>query len=229
MSKKAKIIIGYWKTRALAHPIRALLYYLNLDFTEEIYERGPEPDYSPECWYKVKHSLSLPFPNLPYLKHDGLLLTETNAILKFLCAKYMPNLLGKNPEEKGQVRMLDNIISDANNAQINTSYFSNEKLDTFMTIEKHFICLENWIATGNKFLLGTKDKDICYVDFILWEAVNRIMWWYDSFAYIYNKKFEFSNLLNIWQSIEELPGIRSFKQTESFNYQFNNKYALYNN
>ena len=73
-----KITIGYWKSHGKASPSRYLLELLNVPFNDVWYT-------DPAEWFgKDKQALGLPFPNLPYLLHGDVKLTESEAILDYL-------------------------------------------------------------------------------------------------------------------------------------------------
>lgn len=46
------------------------------------------------------------FPNLPYLIDEDYKITETVAIMKYVAAKWRPELLGANPLQQGHTEML---------------------------------------------------------------------------------------------------------------------------
>ena len=106
------LTIGYWKIRGLASNIRFQLAHSGVtDYEMVEYEQGDGPDFSRDCWLNVKPTLGFDFPNLPYLKDDGLMLTETHAIHVYLADKYKPELLGTSSAQRGQVVMAHNICS----------------------------------------------------------------------------------------------------------------------
>lgn len=69
-------MLGYWKMRGQAQPIRYLLAYLEVNYQEEGYETD-----SRDAWTNVKDNLGLDFPNQPYLFHEDLKVTEPLAII----------------------------------------------------------------------------------------------------------------------------------------------------
>ena len=98
--------LGYWKIRGLASMIRYILRYANVDFEDVLYEMSPAPEWSKACWFDVKFSLGLDFPNLPYFVDGDFKLTETLAIIKYCCKKWAPELLGETAEEYANAEML---------------------------------------------------------------------------------------------------------------------------
>ena len=101
-----KPILGYWKIRGLAAPIRYMFHYLGVDFEDKLYECGDAPDFDKSAWLNEKETLGLEFPNLPYLIDGETKLTETVAIMHYIASKYQPALLGSNASVKGRILML---------------------------------------------------------------------------------------------------------------------------
>ena len=118
----SKLTLGYWKIRGLAEPIRILLHYLEIDYKEDLYEFGPAPDYNLDSWYNVKFKLGLDYPNVPYLFDENFKLTESGAILRYLCGKYKPELLGETLKEKAIVDMSVGVLWDLWNAKARLMY-----------------------------------------------------------------------------------------------------------
>lgn len=81
--------LGYWSIRGLVQPIRFLLAYLWVEYTNKAYA-------NPEEWFgKDKNELGFEFPNIPYLIDGDLKITESSAIPVHLIKKHKRNdLLG---------------------------------------------------------------------------------------------------------------------------------------
>ena len=58
-------VLGYWKIRGMAQPIRFLLAYLEVPYEEKTYEMGEAPTYSTEAWTRVKDCLKLDILDSP--------------------------------------------------------------------------------------------------------------------------------------------------------------------
>ena len=100
------MIFGFWKMRAWARVLQNIAEYCGAPYQMKYYEQGDAPDYDKSDWTSKKDNLGLDFPNLPYMIHGDLKLTETVAIMTYIAAKYKPELLGETPEEKSTVTMV---------------------------------------------------------------------------------------------------------------------------
>jgi glutathione S-transferase len=68
------VTLGYYDLRGLAQPIRFLLAYLGVKYTDKHYSTKEE-------WLeKDKQGLGLEFSNLPYYIDENIKLTESSAI-----------------------------------------------------------------------------------------------------------------------------------------------------
>lgn len=74
--------LGYWEIRGYAEPIRTLLHYCKVPFEDVRYGFGSGADFpSMNEWFKVKPSMGLDFPNLPYLITDtGCKITQVSSL-----------------------------------------------------------------------------------------------------------------------------------------------------
>ncbi len=76
---KSVPILGYWKIRGLAQPIRNVLEYAGEPYEDRLYEQGDAPHYSRESWTSVKPNLGLDFPNV---RHTTLQTATALSILR---------------------------------------------------------------------------------------------------------------------------------------------------
>ena len=112
MEDTTKPTLGYWKIRGLASTIRYIFEYLKVDYNDVHYEQGDAPEYSREAWLSVKETLGLDFPNVPYLIHGDLKITESSAITRYVINKFGPELAGKTPEEAAHADQLYGVLGD---------------------------------------------------------------------------------------------------------------------
>uniref|UniRef100_A0A0P4WG35 Glutathione S-transferase n=1 Tax=Scylla olivacea TaxID=85551 RepID=A0A0P4WG35_SCYOL len=161
-------VLGYWKTRCLAQPIRLLLAYKRVDYEDKQYEAGDPPDYDKTCWFSVKYNLGLDFPNLPYYIDGDVKLSQTLAILRYLGRKY--DLDGKTEEE---MRRIDILVNDAMDLTIqlwDVCYYNYDQKPEYLRklpekIKKYsdFLGHRSWFA-GEK---------LTFADFLIYEFLDQ--------------------------------------------------------
>ena len=217
-----KPTLGYWKIRGLASQIRYQMVYLGVNYQEDIYEQGDAPEFSRAVWTDKKNSLGLAFPNLPYFVDGDIKLTETQAIMKYICYKWGEDLLGLDSAQVGEVEMVSGIISELKSATTMPCYVSGDKAAIAKT------CLEKTqpVATylGKKnFLMG---DNVTYVDFILFELCDFMTWMTDGQLYV-----RYPNLKDYFNRIKQLPRLKEFFENDAvcIKRPFNNKIAKLNN
>ena len=167
MEASQKPILGYWKIRGLAANIRYQLAYSGVDYENVEYTQGPAPDFSRAEWLDKKFTLGLDFPNLPYLMHGDLKLTESLAIHKYLAEVYDQSLLGKNAVDKARANMCAGVITDLKMKVTMPCYVSGDKNEIIEEYKKRLPpILDN---KGDKpFLIGDYPT---YIDFYFFEIV----------------------------------------------------------
>ena len=122
-----KPVLGYWSIRGLAHQIRHMFAYLNVDFENKMYTTGDAPDFDKSEWENEKNTLGLEYPNLPYLIDGEVRLTETVAIMRYVAKKYDPSLLGRNAAELGRIEMLSYFVIELKGKATMPCYMSGDK------------------------------------------------------------------------------------------------------
>lgn len=76
--------LNYWDMRGIAQPIRHLLEYLGVNYTEKIAE-CPIKYYTKDVQEIKKKCVSA---NLPYINDNNFYVTEISAIVKYICRKF---------------------------------------------------------------------------------------------------------------------------------------------
>ena len=106
---QARPVFGYWNIRAgpRGNINRHLLNYIGVDFEDRRFEREPENTWTPE-----KENFGAPFPNIPYIQDGDFKLTESKAVTVYICDRWDPTLMGANAAERGQVIMLQCVLTD---------------------------------------------------------------------------------------------------------------------
>ena len=91
----AEFELGYWAIRGLGQPIRFLLAHAEVAFSEVrlgVNQDGSIIADESRDWATHKGTLSVPFPNLPYLIDSSgpaeVQLTQSNAVMRYLARRF---------------------------------------------------------------------------------------------------------------------------------------------
>jgi len=215
-SDKPRFTLGYWRVHGLAQPARLMLVYGgHSNFEDVTYNRGPPPDYNREEWMRVKFSLHLDFPNVPYLidhKHN-LRITESHAIYRYLgrelgigatCSK------GTAYEE-----MIGDVLKDLLGKWGGVCYCPPS--DYEKQKEEFIKQLPEWLEPLEKYLKGTDakrnwlgGKHLCYGDFILHEFLVQTMLFCPK---VYDK---FPELTRVYKEFKALPQLQDYFKSDAY-------------
>ena len=165
LNLQSKPVLGYWNIRGLGAPIRYLLHYCGVTFEDKMYAFGPAPEFSRDQWLSEKFSLGLDHPNLPYLIDEDLKLTETAAILKYICHKWKPELIGRNPVELANVEMMSAHVQALKMKSTGPAYVSDDR--SAFQFDQEFETLAKWMESRQWISGG----DVTYLDFVYFEIL----------------------------------------------------------
>lgn len=217
-----KPVLGYWKIRGLAEPIRLLLWHLDVDYEEVYFEQGDAPHYSREQWLAVKDTLGLQFPNLPYFLDSDYKVTQSFAIAKYIVRKWRPEYFGVTDHEKEQAWVMEGVFSDIKSILTSISYapdYNQHKRDISVELLKTQLSyLADWL-NENTYAAGAH---ITYLDFFFFELLDNA------------EAFEPGVLNNVNEEVytRYLEHIRSLHRVREFESRprmpFNNKIASWN-
>lgn len=198
-------LLAYWSIRGLAQPIRLLLAYTGTEYEDKRYVVGPGFDKS--CWFDVKFTLGLDFPNLPYYIDGDVKLTQSNAILRYIARKH--NLIGTDDNEKTRVDLMENEIGDFRNGWVRLCYSPNfdELKDDYIKAVPLQLSQFSKYLKDYKWLAG---ENISFVDFILYEMLDQHL------ILIPDCLDSFPNLKTYCERFRSLEPIKSYMSSSEF-------------
>ncbi|XP_013396391.1 glutathione S-transferase Mu 2-like [Lingula anatina] len=205
-------VLGYWKQRGLAQPIRLLLNYVEEEYEEKYYESGPAPDFSRESWLSEKFKLGLPFPNNPYWIDGDIAIVQSHAILKHLGRKH--NLCPTTEQEKIRCDILEHQLDDFVWAFIYVCYA--KKLSNWDYAEKrseYLSKLPDMLKEYSEFLEDRPwftGKNLTYVDFLAYDILDMHR------VFAPGCLDDFKNLVDFMANFEALPTIKKYMQSDRF-------------
>jgi len=220
-SDKPRFTLAYWGIHGLAQPARLMLAYAgHCNFEDVTYKRGPAPDYNTEDWLRVKFSLHLDFPNLPYLidhKHN-LRITESHAIYRYLARELGIGATCSKGAAKEE--MIGDSLKDLVGKWGGLVYspdFEKEKEEFVKNLPGSLTAFENWLkGTDGKQRDWLGGDHLCYGDFILHDFLVQTNVFcpkvYDSFP----------QLTRVFKAFKALPQLQDyFKSDACSKYPFN--------
>ncbi|XP_028629420.1 glutathione S-transferase alpha-4-like [Grammomys surdaster] len=163
---EAKPKLYYFQGRGKMESIRWLLAAAGVEFEEEFLETR-------EQFEKLKNDGRLLFGQVPLVEMDGMLLTQTRAILNYLAAKH--NLYGKDLKERLRIDMYIDGIQDLMMMIIGAPFKApQEKEETYALIvtkakTRYFPVFEKILKDhGEAFLVGNQ---LSWADIQLLEVI----------------------------------------------------------
>lgn len=217
MTDSTELQLGYWNIRGLAQPIRFLLEFTGAKWTDVLYcQAGPNDPvpFDKSCWYNVKETIGLDFPNLPYMIDGDVKMTQSRAIMRHIARKRpdMTFLFGRTPEDMDQVDQLMDQFADINGGLVGVQYSAG--------IDVPYIqgSLTSALKRLSKYL-GTKTwfvgDYITLADFLMFEFICRSLD-YTGRAGLSDFFSAFPNLLTFHQEFSRLPTIDNYMKSERF-------------
>jgi glutathione S-transferase len=196
----------YWPIKGLAEHIRWLLNYCGVEYHETSVN-----DY--DQWLAQKNGLGLPFPNLPYIVDSDFKLSESQAIARYICAKFKPDLLGKDFTETARIENIAGVLADV--LQPYTNHIADkenirESIEAGVSRSKTFEKVEQLAA-----FLGEKEyfHGRPTLNDIEFGCVAYRLWTYCKTHSLLNPIEKHNNLFKLSQRVRRLPGIQEYLQT----------------
>ena len=177
----AELDLSYWAIRGLAQPIRFLLIFAEVPFSEVrlgVTQDGSLITEESADWEAHRATLDVAFPNLPYLVDSSgptpVRLTQSNAILRYLARRF--DFYGDNEADRIAIDVMQDEAYDYRNKIVQTAYTLGDgyaaAYDKFIEtdVPRHIEGFERYLAGrgANSHFIGTR---ISTVDFLLYELL----------------------------------------------------------
>jgi glutathione S-transferase len=224
VQENAEITLGYWAIRGLAQPIRLLLACADVPFSEVrlgVLQDGTllSEDQEGEDWERVRATLAMPFPNLPYLidtsSASPVRLSQSNAILRYLARRF--DYYGDSEIERVEIDVLQDEAYDFRNEIIAVAYTSGED---YAGVYENFISntLPHYLDSFEAYLAGRKNRSffvgsrLSLVDFVLYE----LLWQMTLMVPKSIAQASRPTLFAYLKAFEKTPGIASYLQSKNY-------------
>ena len=173
--------LGYWAIRGLGQPIRFLLAHAEVAFSEVrlgVNQDGSGVADESHDWEIHKGTLSMPFPNLPYLIDSSgptkIQLTQSNAVMRYLARRF--DYYGDTESDQIWIDILQDEVYDFRNLIISTAYTLGTEYQvafnefTSTAVPRYLDGFENYLSNRgiHTHFVGSR---ISLVDFILYELI----------------------------------------------------------
>ena len=217
------LVLGYWKMRGLAHPIRYLLEYTEHPYENVMYEQGDPPNFSVESWTSVKNTLGLDFPSIPYLidPNTDAKLTDPYAIMLYIATSYAPELLGQTHEQTAEIDMLYGQLKDVKTAITGPCYVGADRKTLSVTAKEKMKPIVAYLGKKD-FLFG---NNLSFLDFYMLEQCEFVQWLTEEEFLSENKA-----AARFVKRMKNLKQIKRYIKSDRFLAKpFNNKVAKINN
>ena len=177
----AEFELGYWAIRGLGQPIRFLLAHAEVAFSEVrlgVNQDGSIVADGSHDWATHKDTLSVPFPNLPYLIDSSgpaeVRLTQSNAVMRYLARRF--DYCGDTASDQICIDVLQDEAYDLRNSIVETVYTLGAEYEaafdefTSTAVPRYLDGFESYLSNRgiHTHFVGTR---ISLVDFILYELI----------------------------------------------------------
>lgn len=121
-------------------------------------------------WIEKKHFLGLDFPNLPYFIDGDVRLSESKSIMKYLCKKHEPALLGRDAKETATADMISRVHDDLH-AKYGAHCFKTGDTPKLHEDLKHDAERIAAFLSDKQFMVGDQ---LTFVDFSMFELLDKM-------------------------------------------------------
>jgi glutathione S-transferase len=224
IQEHADLTLGYWGIRGLGQPIRFLLVAAGARFSEVrlgVLQDGTlmNEHEEGEDWKRVRSTLDMPFPNLPYLidTNNGspVFLSQSNAILRHLARRFV--FYGDSEAERSEIDVLQDEAYDFRNTIIEAAY---TRGNDYSAAFEHFVSnvLPRYLDNFENYLADRKNKHffvgsrLSLVDFVLYE----LFWQMTLMVQNSITEFKRPTLFAFIKAFEKNPRITSYRLSENY-------------
>ena len=170
-------------------------------------------------WEKVRSTLNMPFPNLPYLIDNSqsapIELTQSNTILRYLARRF--DLYGDSDLERSEIDLLQDEAYDFRNEIIKTAYTLggeyNEVYDHFAnnTLPDYLHSFEQYLTNQKHQTFFVGDR-LSLVDFVFYE----LLWQMQLMVPGSITEPDQPMLIAFIKHFEAIPQIAAYTQSENY-------------
>ncbi|CAD8210501.1 unnamed protein product [Paramecium octaurelia] len=205
-----QIEFGYWNIRGIAQPLRYLLEYVEIPYTDKVYNIA-DTEWSQAVAKPPLNQEVL--ANLPYIKDGDKWIFESQALYIYIAYKAKrPDLLGTTNEEQVLLEQVKGVLIDLYKGF--RSLIALPEADYPAKKDEYFNTQVLWIIEKlNKFVQGrtwSAGEHLTYVDFFLFEVVETLE------AYKPGLLDQFQNLRKIHDALAETPQIKKYLASDRF-------------
>lgn len=191
--------LGYWDTRGFVAPIRYVLHYSGVRFTDYMYGDSERASATKEDYQTTKFNMGMDFPNLPYLWDGDLKITEMDAVMHYICTKWNKDLLGKNCTDSTRVRMLESLNRDLRKAAYFPVFGDKHEIEVFEpALEPLGKNLDFMKKNNTQFLAADY---VTFVDFQFFEICNWL-------CHVIPEKANREDMFAYQERMKNLPGFK---------------------
>merc|ERR1712080_18241 len=189
-------------------PITYVLEYIGADYQEVFYNQKKLEDntWDRSEWTSVKPTRPEDFPNLPYFIDGDVKMTQTNAIISYICRKEQ-KLLPNNFTEQWKCDMMVGVTGDFRHSWAMMCYHTGDKEKWQNESLPNWLDLFDKYFTENKFCAG---DSLTHVDFMLFEILDMVG---TTFPGVYEKH---EKLKNFWENILNIEQIQKYRNSDKF-------------
>mmetsp|Transcript_27710 Transcript_27710/g.54153 ORF Transcript_27710/g.54153 Transcript_27710/m.54153 type:complete len:281 (+) Transcript_27710:60-902(+) len=233
MGGQERVVVGYWRTRALGQPVRVMLAYMGVPFEDRQYQVGDPPTFDKSVWAEAKPALEkqgLDFPNLPYIiDTDGTAVSQTRTIMRYL-ARSRPEhkLLGTTPKEETRADLMTEVVFDIWSTFFTMTYSSwldfASKRDSFFreTLPPQMRRLDREL----KVFEWAAGPTLTYSDFLIHEALFQMREFDPDFFQSKEDPEEYKGIRAYMEKFEALPKVAAYVKSDAYlHYPFHNRYS----